>query len=178
MNAHDAEPVVTKSASRRDQEIGHPDGRRHFGDRLLSSLTLDGPVETSPLPGLPVPPPWRPPGPASAYYTVTAMDTWGRLADRSPLTTLGWMPGLSLAMRVTPSAVVATHDPEGHQAVTRQGHLRLPAPIRHLFRLAAGDRLLLVACQDRGFLVVYPIAILDAMTLAYHGETAGGGAAP
>jgi hypothetical protein len=83
-----------------------------------------------------------------------------------------------LALTVTRGAVVAKPDPEGREAVTRQGHLRLPAPIRHLFRLAAGDRLLLTPCPDRGFLVVYPIAILDAMLLAYHHHSAGGGATP
>jgi hypothetical protein len=125
-----------------------------------------------------MPQPWTPSGTPSAYYAVTAMDTWGRLSDRSPISSLGWRPDVRLALKVTPSAVVAAPDPAGREAVTRQGHLRLPAPIRHLFRLAAGDRLLLAACQDRGFLVVYPIAILDGMILAYHHESAGGGETP
>jgi hypothetical protein len=161
-----------------DDAVDRVVGSSPFGDRLWCSLGMDGPRTTTPARGLPMPQLWTPSGPPSAHYVVTAMDTWGRLADRSSVASLGWRPGVRLALTVTQSAVVAAPNPEGREAVTRQGHLRLPAPIRHLFRLAAGDRLLLAACHDRGFLVVYPIAILDAMVLAYHRQSAGGGATP
>ena len=57
-------------------------------------------------------------------------------------------------------------DAGGAFAVTRQGHVRLPATIRHWCGLAAGDRLLLAADPALGRLVVYPPAALDRVTAA------------
>lgn len=154
------------------RDAGRRDGGVTFADRLWRLLRMDEPFDAGPGQGLPVPQPWTPPGTPSAHYTVSAMDTWGRLADRSSVTALGWRPGLHLALTARPTAVVAAPDPLGRDAITMQGHVRLPASLRHLFGLAAGDRLLVVACPDRGFLVIHPIAVLDAMVLAYHhGDT-------
>jgi hypothetical protein len=80
---------------------------------------------------------------------------------------------MSIAVSVTQGAVVIVPHHDGRHTVTRQGHLRLPASIRHLTRMKAGDRLLLAACPHRDFLVAYPMAALDAMVLAYHSAPAG-----
>ncbi|MCO1575213.1 hypothetical protein M8C13_05495 [Crossiella sp. SN42] len=53
-------------------------------------------------------------------------------------------------------------------AVTRQGHLRLPAAIRRACHLATGARLLVAAYPDLGLLAVYTPAAFGAMLLAYH----------
>ncbi|WP_141715022.1 AbrB/MazE/SpoVT family DNA-binding domain-containing protein [Micromonospora rhizosphaerae] len=118
--------------------------------------------------GLPVPRLATPPNRGSIYYTVTAIDVWGRLADRSPLHRLHWRPGLSLAVSITQGAVLVIPHRDGRHSVTRQGHLRLPAAVRRVFRLEAGDRLLLAACPARNFLVAYPMIVVDAMLLAHH----------
>jgi hypothetical protein len=164
--------------STKGPHAGSRDGGVTFGDRLWRLLRLGEPFDAGPGRGLPVPQPWTPPGTPSAHYTVSAMDTWGRLADRSSVTALGWRPGLHLALTARPTAVVAAPDPLGRDAITRQGHVRLPASLRHLFGLAAGDRLLVAACPDRGFLVIHPIAVLDAMVLAHHHRYATDGRTP
>jgi hypothetical protein len=160
------------------RDAGRRDGDVTFGDRLWRLLRMDEPSNVGPRQGLPVPKPWTPPGTPSAHYTVSAMDTWGRLADRSSVTALRWRPGLHLALTVRPAAVVATPDPVGRDAITMQGHMRLPASLRHLFGLTAGDRFLLVACPDRGFLAIHPIAVLDAMVLAHHHSDTAEGRTP
>ena len=58
-------------------------------------------------------------------------------------------PGLRITLMVTLGAVVAAAHPDGRDAVTSQGHLRLPADLRHALRLEPGDRLLVAAHPDR-----------------------------
>jgi hypothetical protein len=96
------------------------------------------------------------------------MDARGRLADRSPLTALGWQPGLPVTFRIITGGVLVVADPNSQYAVTRQGHLRLPAPLRHLFRLRAGDRLLVAAFPGPGYLIAHPVTALDQMLVDYH----------
>jgi hypothetical protein len=102
------------------------------------------------------------------------MDSRGRLADRSPLATLGWQPGLPVAISVITGGILVVASPDGRHEVTRQGHLGLPAPLRHLFQLRAGDRLLVAAFREPGYLLTHPIAALDQMILTYL-ATAGRG---
>jgi hypothetical protein len=110
---------------------------------------------------------------STAYYTVSAIDVWGRLADRSPLRVLQWRPGHPIAVSVVRETVVIVARHDGHESITGQGHLRLPAPIRHVLRVHAGDRLLLVACPGQGLLVAYTMSALDAMVLAHHSAATG-----
>jgi len=136
-------------------------------------LHLDDLSPQTPRRGLPVSRLVMPDRGSSTYYTVTAIDVWGRLADRSPLLTLHWHPGLPISISLTENAVIVVSHRNGRHTVTRQGHLRLPASIRHLSRLKAGDRLLLAACPDRDLLVAYSMSALDAMVLAYHSPSTG-----
>ncbi|MFD6756120.1 MULTISPECIES: hypothetical protein [Micromonospora] len=102
------------------------------------------------------------------HYSVTAIDVDGRLAARSALAALRWQPGLPVAVTAAQHALVITPQQKSSHVLDRQGHLRLPATARHLTRLKAGDRLLLAASLDRSLLLVYPVAVLDTMVLAYH----------
>jgi hypothetical protein len=106
------------------------------------------------------------------------VDDRGRLADRAVWRALGWTPGTRLQIRLSGGLVVVVADPGGAFAVTRQGHVRLPATIRHWCGLAAVDRLLLAAEPALGRLVVYPPAALDRVTAALDAVAlAGDGAA-
>jgi hypothetical protein len=77
-------------------------------------------------------------------------------------------PGLRVAVTVRSGAIVVVARPDGAQAITDHGHLRLPIAVRRIYRLEDGDRLLVMACPNPSVLVAYTMAVVDAMVLAYH----------
>jgi len=105
--------------------------------------------------------------PASTFYAVSTVDRWGRLADRSAVLMLDWRPGTRIAIGVGKDVVVAAVNGAGPHRIAARGHLRLPASVRHSAHIQAGDRLLLAAHRDRGLMIVYPPAVLDAMILTF-----------
>ena len=96
-------------------------------------------------------------------YGLSALDDRGRLADRTIMQTLGWSAGLHLNITETRGLLVIRSQEHGEYHVTGQGHLRLPAPLRHRCGLEPGDRVLLAADPHQGQLVIYPPAALDAL---------------
>jgi hypothetical protein len=123
---------------------------------------------TRPARGLPVPALAMPPARSSnVYYVVTTVDGRGRLADRSPLRELCWNPGRPIEVVVFPGGLLAAAQPNGTLAVTKDGHLRLPADLRRSLRLQAGDRLLVAAEAGRGLLVAYTMPTVDALVASH-----------
>lgn len=99
---------------------------------------------------------------SSLHYVMTRIDTSGRLAERSALRTMGWSSRHRLAIRTHGDLVIATSDAAGPHHITKHGHLRLAADIRHRCHIAPGDFLLVAASPDRKILVIYPQGALDA----------------
>jgi hypothetical protein len=118
--------------------------------------------------GLPVAQLSLPVQPSSNHYLVTTVDDRGRLADRSALRLLAWEPGSVLRFTVLHGAIMVSPAPDGIRSVTRQGHLRLPAPVRRACDISRGDRLLVLASRDQKLLVVYTASILDSVLLTHH----------
>lgn len=110
-------------------------------------------------------------------YGLAALDSSGRIADRTgrPCPRMG--PGTRLHIREGSGVIVVRLDRQGVFTVSGQGHLHLPAAVRHWCRLAAGDRVFLAASPADGLLVVHPPSALDAMVVAVHAEALGGGQA-
>lgn len=169
-DSYNADRVVAPAIQNSPTSLRH---QVSFVDQLWSALHSDAESEQTPRSGLPVPRLVAPGSRDSTYYTVTAIDVWGRLAGRSPLQRLHWQPGLPLAMSITQRVALVIPHRDGRHAVTREGRLRLPASVRRVCCLNAGDRLLLAACPARNFLVAYPMFIVDAMLLAYHAPFGG-----
>ncbi len=94
-------------------------------------------------------------------YGLAAVDDRGRIADRVVLRALGWSAGQRLTIAETGGMLTVHTDPAGDHQVTNQGHLRIPAPLRHRCGLTAGDRVLLAADPDESRLTIYPPAALD-----------------
>jgi hypothetical protein len=118
--------------------------------------------------GLPLAP-LLPPMPApSLYCALTPIDDRGRLADRSPIRALGWPPGQPITISVLQETVVVSSQSTGAESITRQGHLRLPAHVRHLCRLTSGDRLLMAAAPGPGILMGYTMPSLESILLTHH----------
>lgn len=86
---------------------------------------------------------------STVVYGLSALDDRGRLADRVIMRALGWSVGLRLDIRETGGVLTVLTSPDGAYQVTHQGHLRLPAPLRHRCGLQTGDRVLLAADADR-----------------------------
>jgi hypothetical protein len=123
------------------------------------------------------PPPLRRPLPlavlltrrtATTVYGLSALDDRGRLADRTVMRALGWSAGLRLDIREAAGLLVIRSHADGELQVTGQGHLRLPALLRHRCGLEAGDRVLLAAFPGQSQLLVYPPAVLDALIAEHH----------
>nr|WP_307813050.1 AbrB/MazE/SpoVT family DNA-binding domain-containing protein [Micromonospora veneta] len=112
-------------------------------------------------------------------YGLAAIDNSGRIADRTVIRALGWGPGTRLHIREGSGVIVVRLDRQGvfTVTVTGQGHLHLPAAVRHWCGLTAGDRVLLAANPADGLLVLHPPAALDAMVVAVHADVLGGGQA-
>lgn len=99
---------------------------------------------------------------------VTSVDYHGRLGDRLPMRVMGWEPGHPVAVTLAAGAIMIASRPDAREAVTRQGHLRVPASIRRACRLQPGERLLVAAHPDAGLLVAYTTSALDQMVLTFH----------
>jgi hypothetical protein len=80
---------------------------------------------------------------------MAALDCHGRIADRTILLALGWPAGHRLTIHETAGTLTVDPDPDGETQVTRQGHLRIPAALRHRCDLSSGDRVLLAVDIDR-----------------------------
>ncbi|MBE8524110.1 AbrB/MazE/SpoVT family DNA-binding domain-containing protein [Amycolatopsis sp. H6(2020)] len=105
---------------------------------------------------------------------MAAVDCRGRVADHAIIAALGWLPGTRLAIRESRGLLVIRPDASGVFSVTNQGHLRLPAAVRHCCGLVPGDRVLLAADSRRDVLIVHPPTVLDDLLAARHAELRGG----
>ncbi|NKQ52018.1 AbrB/MazE/SpoVT family DNA-binding domain-containing protein [Amycolatopsis sp. K13G38] len=105
---------------------------------------------------------------------MAAVDCRGRVADRTVFAALGWVAGTPLAISVTDRTLVIGTDPGGVFGMTSQGHLRLPAHVRHRCGLVSGDRVLLAAYPERSVLFVHPPAVLDRLLADCHAALLGG----
>jgi hypothetical protein len=90
------------------------------------------------------------------------------VADRAVVGALGWVSGTRLSIRESGGLLVIRADTHGVFSVTKQGHLRLPATVRHCCGLVPGDRVLLAADPQRDLLIVHPPAALDDLFAQCH----------
>lgn len=147
-----------------------------IADRIAVALCSAETEAYMQVAGLPLAP-LRLPMPApSLYCAVTPIDDRGRLADRSPIRAVGWVPGQQITIFVVQETVVVISQSNGAESITRQGHLRLPAHVRHICRLTPGDRLLIAAAPGPGVLVAYTMPSLESILLKHHTSAPAHGA--
>jgi hypothetical protein len=116
-----------------------------------------------PMGRLPLPVLLEPTSRPDLFCTVTPIDDRGRLADRSPIRAAGWAPGQPVSITPTDSRELIVVQPGGPQTITTHGHLRLPASVRLVCDLSAGDRLLVTVTATPPLLAVYPMATVEAI---------------
>jgi hypothetical protein len=122
--------------------------------------------------GLPLPALLPPVAPCALYCAVTPIDARGRLADASPVRVAGWVARQPVTISATPERVIVI-SADGPNAITQQGHIRIPAPIRRLCTIAARSRLLVTVIPDSGLIVAYPMWVV-ADILNSHPTQRGG----
>jgi len=110
----------------------------------------------------------------SSVYGLAVVNDRGRIAARPLVQALGWEPRVGLSIREQAGLVVVAADPDGGSRLTGEGHVRPPVTIRRWCGLEPGCRVLLVAEADLGWLVVYPMAALDAMVNRHHAQVLSG----
>lgn len=139
-------------------------------DALAEKLAANpaGRLMRSPrIAGLPVARPPERVQRSSSRYAFTTIDGRGRLGDRSLVRLLNWPPGSSLKPIVLDDQVIVLSRSPGTAAVTKLGHVRLPAAIRHRCQLRAGDGLLLTTSPARDLLIVCTTSVLDEALVAF-----------
>ncbi|MGX7673755.1 AbrB/MazE/SpoVT family DNA-binding domain-containing protein [Plantactinospora sp. DSM 117369] len=107
-------------------------------------------------------------------YALSAVGRSGRVADRSIVQVLGWVPGTRLDVRERAGIIVVRTAADGVHRVDDRGHLFLPGAVRRWCRLTAGDRVLLAADSATGVLMAHPLATLDRILAGVHETVAGG----
>jgi hypothetical protein len=107
-------------------------------------------------------------------YALSAVDKSGRVADRSIVRALGWIPGTRLDIREQAGIIVVRAARDGVHCVDDRGHLHLPLAVRRWCHLTAGDRALFAADRATGVLVAHPLATLDRLLAGVHAAAAGG----
>ncbi|MGI5151418.1 AbrB/MazE/SpoVT family DNA-binding domain-containing protein [Plantactinospora sp. CA-294935] len=107
-------------------------------------------------------------------YALSAVDKSGRIADRSIVQVLDWVPGARLDVRERAGMIVVRAALDGVHRVDDRGYLLLPLAVRRWCRLGAGDRVLLAADPTSGVLVAHPLATLDRLLAGVHEAVAGG----
>lgn len=112
--------------------------------------------------GLPLPRLISCAGRVEVFFASTKVDNRGRLADRSAVRELGWRPGTAVTFAVGDGLQIVASPGRGRATITAEGHLRLPAEVRHLGRVRPGDRLLVVIPPEHDRLVVYPATAVAA----------------
>jgi hypothetical protein len=137
-------------------------------DQIVAALCSEETEGCMQVTGLPLAALLAPmPGP-SLSCALTPIDDRGRLANRSPIRAVGWPPGQSITISIVRQAVVVISQSNGTESITRQGHLRLPARVRHICRLTSGDRLFIAAAPARGVLIGYTMPLLESILLKHH----------
>lgn len=66
------------------------------------------------------------------------------------------------------SSIVLHRHPEGSQVINPRGQVFLSAATPALLRIAANDRVLLVATLRRGLLIVHPSAVAGALFAQFY----------
>ncbi len=154
------------AANHRDVDLG-----RFIDATTTSSVAAPGAPIAAPPPrarGLPMAVLSTPDEAGPAFYLVTAIDTWGRLADMTPTRAMKWGPGRKISFTADLAAGFIVIKPGGLHHVTNQGHLRLPLHLRRRLALRPGDRLLLAIMAHLGLITAYPMSTVDRMIHAHH----------
>lgn len=116
--------------------------------------------------GLPVPKLRQRGDRVNGYYCVTAVDSRGRLGDRSALRRMGWSATVNIDLKVDDGLIVVKERPFGLSSITQAGFLRLKPAVQEGAGIQAGDRVLVAAYPRERTFMVFTMAFLESALAA------------
>lgn len=111
---------------------------------------------------------------ADLRLAIARVDHSGRVGDRWLIDALGWKPGASHDVTVTPSGAVVTITATGPYVINARGHVFLPTSVRQGLRVDANQRLLLAADLEASKLTIHAIALVAGLLLDHYKTTGEG----
>lgn len=147
-----------------------------MGDQLIEAVVpFRSPSDNTPDP-LPMGSLLALPRDNSLIHRIAAIDSRGRISDQTIIQALEWAPKTTISIEISSSKVaVVRPNRSGVHALSKQGYLLLPAPMRRRMGLRARDRVFLVAAVHHKVLVLHNLSALDEMVLAYHSANLSAG---
>lgn len=141
-----------------------------FSQQIVGALALPGPPVRLPEARRPLPIPdlHRLPRDGSMLYGIGRVDASGRVVNHEIVAALGWHPGDGVEAIIAHRAIVMRTSPDGLISVAQRPRIVIPAAIRRLRGIAAGDHVLLAAAPDHGVLIVHTLSDLDDMLADYY----------
>lgn len=129
-------------------------------------------VQTEPLPVPPVP--VRSPE-TGLDLGVAAVNASGRVREQQLIVkTLGWRAGDRTSSRAIDDGMVIRREHDGHQLIDPRNQLLIPAGLRTLYHIGAGDRIVLVAIPEQEVLIVHPMAFVAGLLAEHYASLPAG----
>lgn len=148
-------------------------GQQTTSHQIVAALALPiaARAEAEPACPLPLPALHSLPRDGSVLYSIGPVDESGRVASQDIMSALRWQPGDRIEITAAPRAVILRRSPSGLFRVPQRPRVVLPAAVRHLRGISAGDNVLLAAALDHDLVIVHTLSELDDMLSAYHSPT-------
>lgn len=99
---------------------------------------------------------------------IARIDHSGRVGDRWLLETLGWHPEDAYDLVVLADGVVVSLETTGRFRLNARRHVFVPAATRQILGIQAGDRLLLVACEQQSTLTIHPSSMVADLLFRHY----------
>lgn len=129
-------------------------------------------TSTEPLPVPPVPARYPQTG---LDLGIAAVNASGRVREQQLiLKTLGWRAGDRTSSHVIADGIVIRREHDGHQLIDPRNQLLIPAGLRTLYRIGAGDRIVLVAIPEQEVLIVHPTAFVAGLLAEHYASLPAG----
>lgn len=112
---------------------------------------------------------------SSLEYAIASIDGSGRIADIGIVNSMGWKVGDGLELALQNGGVLIQRSTNSTTALAEKRRLAVPVGIRRSCGIRTGDRVLLVAAPEFGFVLIHTMATLDAMVVNHHASMVAGG---
>jgi len=144
-------------------------GARTAAQDIVAALALPlSPASAEPLRPLPLADLHQLPRDTTMLYGVGRVDVSGRVSNRDIVRALGWQSGDKLEVIPALGGIVILSSPDGLLSVPFKRYIVIPAAVRRLHNIEAGDHVLLAAAPEYGIVIVHTRQAMNEMLARYH----------